>query len=114
MRMLLACWYHANLCERAFEKIPLKTGFARAWFQPQKSKILKCETAKHINKWMLDYDIPEHKECDANEQPALKFLRKNYPAEVCQRILDRIADAKRKSPLCFASPASHLFRKKES
>ena len=102
-------WYHANLKSDQFEKILTKTGYEREWFQPHRSKILKCETAKHIDKWMLDYDIPTDNHCDAQ-----RFLRKNYPAEVCERILDRIEDAKRKRSIVLCKSCAPFVSKEGS
>ena len=69
-------WYHAPL-RFNFDTVITKTNDERQWFQPNRSKIMKCD-AKNIDKWMLDYDELEHnREIDCHPQRVVRFLLRN-------------------------------------
>ena len=92
-------WCHAPL-GYTFDDVPSKTGQDHPWFQPSRSKILKCDQyTKSIDRWMLDCDEEKQGPYDeVRRQPlaALRYLEENYPAEICQQILERVADADRR------------------
>ena len=92
-------WYHAPL-HYAFDEVNTKNKGHRPWFLPAKSKILKCETTRHIDRWTLDFNELSHQDRDEARlwQPvlALRFLEENYPPETFEQILTRLADRDRR------------------
>ena len=62
-------------------------------------KILKGDTAKHIDRWTLVFDVLQHQARDPaclwQPEIALRYLRSNYPSDVAEQILNRLADPER-------------------
>ena len=61
-------------------------------------KVIKGENAKHIDRWTLAFNALKHHARDSvRNQPeiALRYLQANYPPDVVQGILDRVADHER-------------------
>ena len=58
-------------------------------------RILKSQSAKHIDRWQLEFDVDKHLERDSARswlpEIALSYLRSNYPAEVMEEILAQVA-----------------------
>ena len=58
-------------------------------------RTLKSQSAKHIDRWQLEFDVDKHLERDSARswlpEIALSYLRSNYPAEVMEEILAQVA-----------------------
>ena len=58
-------------------------------------RTLKSQSAKHIDRWQLEFDVDKHLERDSARswlpEIALLYLRSNFPAKVVEEILAQVA-----------------------